>query len=71
MFRSLVEEEGKPLFIFHYASESSLEQQLLRYYQEKLRLNSSSNIKVLTVDQQRNCDGVIWYERVLNEVIFS
>lgn len=71
MFRCLVEQEGKRLFIFHYASESSSEQQLLRYYQEKLRLNSSSNIKVLTVDQQRNCDGVIWYERVLNEMILS
>ncbi len=71
MFRSLIEQEGKRLFIFHFASDNRTEQQLLRYYQQKLRLNSSSNIKVLLVDQNRTCDGIIWYESVMNEVILS
>lgn len=71
MFRSLVEQENKCLFIYHFASDNRTEQQLLRYYQQKLRLNSSSNIKVFLVDQDRNSSGTIWHESALNEIILS
>lgn len=71
MFRSLIEKEGKSLFIFHYKNDNRTEQQLSRYYQQKLRLNSSSNIKVLLVDHNRTCNGEIWYDSIINLLIPS
>ncbi|WP_062108730.1 SIR2 family protein [Bacillus niameyensis] len=66
MFRSLVEQENKQLCIFHYKTDNRTEAQLSRYYQQRLRLNSSSNIRVLLVDHDRLTDGHIWYEGLLN-----
>ncbi len=71
MFRSLVEQENKRLFIFHFKSDNRTEQQLARYYQQKLRLNSSSNIRVMLVDANRTCNENMWYETVKNELIPS
>ncbi|USK30843.1 SIR2 family protein [Bacillus sp. CMF21] len=69
MFRSLVEQENKSLFIFHYKSDNRTEQQLSRYYQQKLRLNSSENIRVFLVDHNRLANDNIWFENILNELI--
>lgn len=71
MFRSLVEMENKRLFIFHFKSDNRTEQQLSRYYQQKLRLNSSLNIRVFLVDQNRTHNNGIWYESITNELISS
>lgn len=71
MFRSLVEEQNKTLYIFHYKSDNRTEGQLSRYYQEKLRLNSYSNLRVFLVDQNRGSNGNIWYENLLNELVES
>lgn len=71
MFRSLVEKESKRLFIFHFKNDNRTEQQLLRYYQQKLRLNSSRNLKVLMIDQKRNCNDIMWYEGIINELVSS
>lgn len=69
MFRSLVETENKRLHIFHFQTDNRTKHQLLRYYQERLRLNSYSNIKIHLVDENRICDGVIWYERLIDELV--
>ncbi len=66
MFRSLVEKENKNLVILHYKSDNRTEQQLLRYYQQKLRLSSSSNLRVVLVDNNRTFNGDIWYNILLN-----
>ncbi|MBH0175663.1 SIR2 family protein [Fictibacillus sp. 23RED33] len=69
MFRSLVEQENKRLFIFHYKSDNRTEQQLSRYYQQKLRLNSSANLRVYLVDHNRMANENIWFENILNELV--
>ncbi|WP_242698181.1 SIR2 family protein [Bacillus sp. SD088] len=69
MFRSLVEIEDKRLFIFHYKNDNQTEAQLSRYYQQRLRLSSSSNIQVFLVDDERLVNGQIWFESLLNELI--
>lgn len=71
MFRSLVEKEDKRLFIFHYSSDNRTEQQLARYYQQKLRLNSSTNIRVLLVNHNRTCNESIWYNTLIDALIPS
>ncbi|ALC91580.1 hypothetical protein AM500_18655 [Bacillus sp. FJAT-18017] len=68
MFRSLVEKENKRLFIFHYKSDNRTEQQLARYYQQKLRVNSSANIRVFLVDHSRIANSHIWYDILTNEL---
>ncbi|PAD89006.1 hypothetical protein CHH55_04930 [Niallia circulans] len=65
MFRSLVEKENKSLVILHYKSDNRTEQQLLRYYQQKLRLSSSGNLRVVLVDNNRIFNGDIWYNALL------
>ncbi|SDZ61311.1 SIR2-like domain-containing protein [Evansella caseinilytica] len=62
MFRHLVEDHHKQLVILHYKSDRSTDSQLLRYYQEKLRLHSSANVTVYQVDHRRLVDGRIWHE---------
>jgi hypothetical protein len=69
MFRSLVEQWGKHLIIFHYRNDNQTEAQLLRYYQQKLRLNSSINLRVIIVDGNRESNGVLWFENLLPELI--
>lgn len=71
MFRSLVEQENKRLFIFHYSNDNRTEQQLARYYQQKLRLNSSENIKVFLVDHNRLSNGNIWFKNLLDELVLA
>jgi hypothetical protein len=67
MFRSLIEEKNKTLFIFHYKSDRRTEVQVSRYYQEKLRLNSSANIRVFLVDQSRETNESVWFKNILSE----
>lgn len=68
MFRSLVEEQDKKLFIFHYNNDNRTETQLARYYQEKLRLSSSTNIRIFIVDNNRNVNDTIWFKDILSSV---
>jgi hypothetical protein len=69
MFRSLVEHENKRLSIFHDKSDNRTADQLSRYYQQKLRLNSSANIRVFLVDNNRVATGMVWFENILNELV--
>lgn len=71
MFRSLIETMDKHLFIFHFKSDTRTEQQLARYYQQKLRLNSSANIRVFLVDHNRNCNEKIWYDSLISSLVPS
>jgi len=68
MFRSLVEQENKQLYIFHYKIDNRTEAHLSRYYQQRLRLNSSANIRVFLVDHNRVANENIWFENILNEL---
>jgi hypothetical protein len=65
MFRSLIEQENKHLYIFHYKGDNRTEAQLARHYQQKLRLNSSTNIRVFIVDKRRVVNETIWFENLL------
>ncbi|WP_017149363.1 hypothetical protein [Bacillus bingmayongensis] len=67
MLRSLVEEENKKLIIIHYKTDGSNKHQLLRQYQEKLRLHTSTNLKVYIVDHHRTSNESIWYEKIVEE----
>ncbi|PLR85383.1 hypothetical protein CVD25_06090 [Bacillus canaveralius] len=69
MFRSLVEQEHKRLFIFHYKNDTRSEVQVEREYKEKLRLNSSESLKVFLVNQNRIANENIWFENILNEFV--
>lgn len=71
MFRSLVEQENKKLFIFHYKNDNRSPSQIEREYKEKLRLNSSDNIKIFLVDQNRLINEKIWFECIYNELIMQ
>ncbi|WP_062320074.1 hypothetical protein [Halolactibacillus sp. JCM 19043] len=71
LFRSLVEKENKKLYIFHYKDSNETNTQIERYYQEKLRLNSTSNIKVFLMDKQRNVNDEIWFNSLVKELVMS
>ncbi|HLQ95097.1 MAG TPA: hypothetical protein VK108_01830 [Pseudogracilibacillus sp.] len=68
MFRSLVEVENKKLLIFHYKNDDSTLQQLTNNYKRKLRLNSSENIEVLLINENRFSSDCIWYESVKKQL---
>ncbi|WP_238389597.1 SIR2 family protein [Virgibacillus sp. MSP4-1] len=71
MFRSLVEEQEKMLIIFHFKNDNRNETQLRRHYQERLRLNSSSKIKVYLVDENRMVEDTIWYRVLVDNWLHS
>lgn len=54
MFRSLVEQENKNYLFFHYKNDNRSPSQIEREYKEKLRLNSSDNIKIFSGSKQIN-----------------
>ncbi|GIP28908.1 hypothetical protein J23TS9_40380 [Paenibacillus sp. J23TS9] len=64
LFRSLAE-AGKRLSIFHYGHESL--SVLKSEYQTKLRLSSSDNLDIFTVDSSRNVAGEPWWKALLEK----
>lgn len=68
MFRSLIEKDNKRIIIFHYQEDNLSEQQLLSHYQRKLRLTSTDNLRVVLVDENRFCNGSIWYNEIEKEI---
>lgn len=59
IFRTLVEDDNKEILILSYSKEHDI-----NYYQKKLRLSSSKNIKVLSVDNNRNIENSLWFNKV-------
>lgn len=62
MFRSLIEEEGKEVHIFHYSNEKLNLSSLQRMYKNKLRLDSTNHLKVHVIDDERRTGDSYWYE---------
>ncbi len=66
MFRSLIEDENKQIFIFHYTGEhKGLDtDELMIEYRNKLRLELEEGINIIGVDKERKSvpEGLIWYE---------
>lgn len=55
MFRSLIEEEDKSIYILHYSRRGGESVEILKkQYQEKLRLESLRGINIIIVDKNRN-----------------
>lgn len=64
MFRSLIEDEGKTITIFHYTEnfQSESDIKLKSHYQERLRINSSDGLEIIKIDRDRkNESGLIWH----------
>lgn len=71
MFRSLIEDEDKVVTIFHYTRDFTSESylRLKSHYQERLRLSSSENIRILKINDERLTeDGELWYKPLANNV---
>lgn len=64
LFRNLVENEQKTLVIIHYKTDNKTSLQLKNEYQKKLRLDSSTNIDIIQVDEKRKSDDIIWHEKI-------
>ena len=68
MFRSIIEQKNKHLFIFHYKSDNRQNYNFLdttsRSYDLILLL-----IFEFLVDQNRQANGNIWFENILSEQI--
>jgi len=68
MFRSLIEEDHKQIYILHYFKDAiniNNDTALLKgLYQEKLRLESADGINIVIVNNDRKCifNNIIWYE---------
>lgn len=64
MFRSLIEDEGKTITIFHYTEnfQSESDIKLKSHYQERLRINSADGLEIIKIDRNRkNEGGLIWH----------
>ena len=57
LFRTLIEDDNKLITILSYSKEHDI-----TYYQKKLRLTNTENLKVLYVDDDRKVDSNPWYE---------
>ncbi|MWV46405.1 hypothetical protein GRF59_22635 [Paenibacillus sp. HJL G12] len=67
LFRSLAE-SGKRLSIFHYGNESL--SVLKSEYQTKLRLSSTDQLDIFTVDGSRHVNGAPWWKALLEKHIY-
>lgn len=63
LLRALVEEDGKKLVVFEYNCPNT--NIARKEYQAKLRLNSTNNIQVVTVDDKRYVGNDIWFKQLL------
>lgn len=67
LFRSYIEEENKPLTIFHYTNDFQKESELnlKEYYQERLRLKNHNLLTVVKINSERkNESGEMWYKNL-------
>ncbi|KYH32228.1 hypothetical protein CLTEP_22720 [Clostridium tepidiprofundi DSM 19306] len=65
MFRALIEDEGKMVYILHYAPNGSQSSKKVETeYKKKLRLESCEGLKIIQVDKNRCCNEnqLLWYE---------
>jgi hypothetical protein len=72
MFRSLIEDEGKNIYILHFSKRGGENiETLKKQYQEKLRLESPRGINIIIVDKDRKSylhGQSIWYSALIDEV---
>ena len=54
-----LEDENKMIITLSYSKEHDK-----KYYQRKLRLTKSTNLKILRVDSNRKVNNQIWYESI-------
>ncbi|WP_213084114.1 hypothetical protein [Cohnella massiliensis] len=67
LFRSLAV-EGKKLVVFHFGNDN--QNFLKKEYQTKLRLGSSHNIDIFTVDDSRNTnDNKAWWKSLIDNYV--
>ncbi|WP_257609926.1 hypothetical protein [Oenococcus oeni] len=68
LFRSLIEDKDKVVHIFQHNSGTMKKnkRQCTEYYQRKLRLSSSKDLKIYSIDDNRFVNGEIWYKSILN-----
>lgn len=65
MFRQLIEDNKKSVFILHYNRGIFNESATRKIYRRKLRLESDpANMHILPVDPQRKINGTIWYKHI-------
>lgn len=68
LLRALVEEDKKQLVIFEYNCTNI--NKAVREYQAKLRLNTTENLKVVPVNNDRQTNDGLWYD-TLNSLIIE
>lgn len=65
LFRSLIEEDEKEVHIFDYNNDmESYEKEI--QYREKLRLDSTRNLKIHSINEKREVNEVMWYEKLID-----
>ncbi|VYT70715.1 Uncharacterised protein [Clostridium tertium] len=70
LFRELIEDYGKTICILHYVDGCNFHlKSVLNEYKEKLRLDSTSNLRIILVDRNRNEveSQRKWFEVLLSE----
>ena len=60
LFRELIEDKSKTVTIFHYGRVQD------NLYEERLRLSNTSHLNVVSVNNQRQVNGKIWYDILTN-----
>ncbi|MBE6052650.1 MAG: hypothetical protein E7212_01860 [Clostridium sartagoforme] len=70
LFRELIEDYNKTICILHYVDESHFNiRTVINEYKEKLRLDNTSNLRIIVVDKNRNKigSGDKWFEVLVNK----
>lgn len=71
LFRELIEDYNKTICILHYVDGSQLNiRTAINEYKEKLRLDSTSDLRIIAVDRNRNeiISGEKWVEVLVRDV---
>ena len=69
MFRSLIEDEQKTVYIGHYENDPVNETVIKKHYRERLRLENDDNIKILIINKARISppENLLWYEQLYKD----
>lgn len=70
LFRALIEDEHKEVFILHYTDRIPDEKTVIREYKRKLRLSDMERVHLVYVDRDR-CEigsNKMWYEYLLDRI---
>lgn len=70
LFRELIEDYNKTICILHYVDGSRFNvRKSINEYKEKLRLDNTSNLRIIAVDKNRNeiGSGEKWFEVLVSE----